>query len=98
MEKNKRSVGQIRKEIQTKLFIKFLKKEKQYLTYTKVIKENPQKILHFNESMYDYIFILYRYNWDYLTECHWRKLRNKWYNIVDNYKKIKKSNYKIYGK
>lgn len=98
MEKHKRSVGKIRKEIQTKLFLKFLKKEKQYDKYIKIILNNPSKKIHFNESMYDYIFVFYEYSWTYGQEIKWRNLRNKWYNIVDNYKKIKKSNYKIYGK
>lgn len=98
MEKHKRSIGQIRKEIQTKLFLKFLKKEKQYDKYIKTILQNPSKKIHFNGSMYDYIFVFYDYSWTYIQENKWRNLRNKWYDIVDNYKKIKKSNYKIYGK
>lgn len=98
MGKYNKSIGQIRKEIQTKLFLKFLKKEKQYDTYIKTILQNPSKKIHFNGSMYDYIFVFYEYSWTYAQEIKWRNLRNKWYDIVDNYKKIKKSNYKIYGK
>lgn len=98
MEKYNKSIGQIRKEIQTKLFLKFLKKEKQYDKYINTILQNPSKKIHFNGSMYDYIFVFYDYGWSYSQEIKWRNLRNKWYDIVDNYKKIKKSNYKIYGK
>ena len=98
MGKNNKSIGQIRKEIQTKLFVKFLKKEKQYDKYLKTLINNPSQKVRFSGSMYDYIFIFYDYSWRCMRESEWRKLRNKWYNIVDNYKKIKKSNYKIYGK
>lgn len=98
MEKHKRSVVEIRKEIQTRLFLKFLKKEKQYDKYIKTILQNPDQKIHFNGSMYDYIFAFYDYSWPYYQEVKWRYLRNKWDKIVDNYKKIKKSNYKIYGK
>ena len=98
MGKCNKSIGQIRKEIQTKLFVKFLKQEKQYDKYIKTLINNPSKKIHFNGSMYDYIFVFYEYGWSYSQEIKWRTLRNKWYNIVDNYKKIKKSNYKIYGK
>ena len=98
MGKCNKSIGQIRKEIQTKLFVKFLKQEKQYDKYLKTLINNPSKKIHFNGSMYDYIFVFYDYGWSYSQEIKWRNLRNKWYNIVDNYKKIKKSNYKIYGK
>ena len=80
------------------MFIKFLKQEKQYDKYLKTLINNPSKKIHFNGSMYDYIFVFYDYGWSYSQEIKWRNLRNKWYNIVDNYKKIKKSNYKIYGK
>jgi hypothetical protein len=98
MGKNNKSIGRIRKEIQTKLFLKFLKKEKQYDKYIKTILQNPSKKIYFNGSMYDYIFVFHDYSWTYSQEIRWRNLRNKWYNIVNNYKKIKKSNYKIYGK
>lgn len=98
MGKCDKSIGQIRKEIQTKLFVKFLKQEKQYDKYLKTLINNPSKKIHFNGSMYDYVFIFYDYSWNHMRESEWRKLRNKWCNVVDNYKKIKKSNYKIYGK
>lgn len=98
MGKHNKSIGQIRKEIQTKLFVKFLKQEKQYDKYLKTLINNPSKKIHFNGSMYDYIFVFYDDICSYHQEIKWRHLRNKWYDIVDNYKKIKKSNYKIYGK
>ena len=98
MGKCNKSIGQIRKEIQIKLFVKFLKQEKQYDKYLKTLINNPSKKIHFNGSMYDYIFVFYDYGWSFSQEIKWRTLRIKWYNIVDNYKKIKKSNYKIYGK
>lgn len=98
MGKHNKSIGQIRKEIQTKLFLKFLKKEKQYDKYLKTIIQNPSKKIHFNGSMYDYIFVFDDYGRSFSQEIKWRHLRNKWFDVVNNYKKIKKSNYKIYGK
>ena len=48
--------------------------------------------------MYDYIFSIYEYAPNHLTQTQWVNLQSKWGVIVDNYKKIKKNKYKIYGK
>lgn len=87
-----------RREIQYKLFLKFLKKENLYKEFRRIIKKSPSLNSYFNGNMYEYIYILYNYDSTVNNRYNFWNLENKWGLIVNNYKRIKKSNYIIYGK
>ena len=87
-----------RQEIQQKLFFKFLKKEKCFQKFLNLTKIYPSHKQNLSYGMYDYIFSIYEYDARHLTRTQWLDLQYKWGEIVNNYKKIKKNKYKIYGK
>ncbi len=98
MSKNLTYKWKKRREIQYKLFLKFLKKENLYKEFRRVVKKSPSLTSYFNGNMYEYIFILYDYDSTIHNRYNFWNLERKWSVIVDNYKRIKKSNYIIYGK
>jgi hypothetical protein len=97
------------KQIQIKLFIKFLKVKGYYSIFKRGFelttnhwkrKINVYQYLKRTypyENMYNYIDDMYRAKLSGLITYDQRqKIILEWCNFVDRYKKIKKSNYKIY--
>ena len=88
-----------RQEIQHKLFFKFLKQNNEWTTFLKLHNPNSRDVLgcdplnYLKYGMRDYIFCFFNQGYSKFTQ-----LDRKWGEIVDKYKKIKKKDYKIYGK
>ena len=97
------------KQIQIKLFIKFLKMKGYYCVFKKGFElsiHNRTRKINFYQylkrnypyiNMYNYIDDVYRAKlYDLITFDQKNEIIREWLDFVDKYKKIKKSNYKIY--
>lgn len=97
------------KKIQIKLFLKFLRMKGYYNVFKRGFelstkhwsrKINVSRYVYYNYpymNMYNYIDDLYRAKqYDLITRDQNYKMIDEWIKFVDRYKRIKKSNYKIY--
>ena len=89
------------RENQQKLFLKFLKKEKLFGKYCSYMTKYPNNFAnasaYYKQGMYYYTYVIYEL-FGYNEYNKWTYTQSKWIQIVDNYKLIKKKDYKIYGK
>lgn len=98
MNRTKSTAFKKRQEIQHKLFFKFLKKNKEWGNFLKLHSLHSQDVMYnplqyLNYSMWDYAYCFFNEGYARFT-----RLNLQWGQIVDNYKKIKKKDYTIYGK